>query len=198
MDRRAAEFYKYLENQRNNPVDLTSESQENQCMQLARHIFSINPDNLKDNLTRLQLDESMQIVDLYSMLLEILLYGIEILTGGHQTIFDLISDIDGFVYLLKKYMRSVGFDIEITNEYITRENINLFRDRDDYYCHITPKPPAEFFIPSDWAVSNYRLSLNRKFEFDDNSLLEDFSAFFISKNKEIFTFYFEFVTANTN
>ena len=198
-DLRATNFYEYLEHQRSNPIDLSAESidSSNQCRIIAEHVFKNHPDNLKDNLTRLQIDESMGTVDVFSMLTEILLYGINILTGGNQSIFDLETDLDDFIYLLKKYIRSIGFDIEVNNELVNKDDVNMYRDRDDYYCVVTKKPPPDVCNYGGWTLLNYRLLENRKFIFDKESLLEDFTGYFINKNKEIFTFYFEFVTANT-
>lgn len=184
------EYYDYFEKQRENYIDLTKE--DNVVSQFADMLFNKPKNNLGEDLFGILFDESMEPIDVFCTLIELVLYGINILTKNQYDLFKLDEPTDDMVYIIKTYLKSTGFDIEIHEEIIETNEINLYRDRDDYYCHIT-KRPAEFLCFKGWYVLNYRIIDNKKFQFNSMTPLEKFKAFFISNNKKIFTFSFKFV-----
>lgn len=177
--------YNYSEDQLQNYKDLTVHNNES-IIEFAKILFNKSIKELNYNLTLLLLDEYMKTSDIFSMLLELLLYGLHIL--NIENIFN-IEPIDNIVYDVKKYLRSAGININFHEEFINDEPI-LYRDRDDYYVHIVPRPPF-FLCPKGWYVLNYRLIENNKFNILTS--LEHFKAFYIFKNNKIVTISFSFL-----
>ena len=176
------DYYNYVEKQRSNYVDL-AKSNPNDCVKIFANILFSKPVNdLSKDLTGIVIDESMEIIDCFCMLIELVLYGINILTNGQNEIFDLVDVFDPMVDLIKKYIKSMGFDLILREElFFDKDEIYLYRDRDDYYCQVTNRPP-ELLCYDSWYVLNYKLITNKKFSFDQNSSLDIFKAFFISSS----------------
>ena len=189
------EYYQYFENQKENYVDLTSE-QNNSIKMFADILFDKKKNNLSMDLSGLLVDETMQTVDIFCMLIELVLFGISILTNGttiSSVLFSLENSTDDIVSALGSYLRSCGFGILVHEECIEESDPNLFRDRTDYYCQILKKPPKYLCFPG-WYVLNYRIIDNKKFRFANITPLEKFKAFFIADNKKIFTFGFKYLS----
>lgn len=186
-------YYKYLVNQRNNPIDLTNcqADPNNSIHEFAKILFNRSKKNLDLNLSGLLIDDTMETADIFCMLMELMLFGLDILTDGKYVFFDLISSCDDIIYTLKNYLKSAGFDIKIHEICVAEDEICLYRDRDDYYCEMVPKPPPYLCHPG-WYVLSYRLIDNDKFEFTKTTSLEKFKAFFISKQNRIFTITFKY------
>lgn len=191
------EFYNRLEVQRENYVDLTKEqSNENDSIvKFATILFNKSHNNLDQDLSGILIDETMESVDIFCMLIELVLYGLNVLArntdanmGTDLTIFDLVESSDRIVDVINCYLKSCGFKINI-NEQITDDDAVLYRDKDDYYCEIVEKPPS-YLCHEGWYVMNYRLINNSKFKFMSITPLHKFVAFFISKQNKIFTIKF--------
>lgn len=183
------DYYDYLEKQQSNPVDLTA---DNNCIKsLADKIFTKKPDNLERDLTGILFDDSMEIADLFCMLVELLLYGYDILTS--KNILDLDSSVDDIVYLIKPYFKSFGVEIIFDEDFfVEADRANLYRDRTDYYCEIVSKPPI-IMLMDDWTVLDYRLINNKQFVYDKLMPLEKYRAFFINSSKKVLLVWFRYI-----
>jgi hypothetical protein len=186
------EFDQYVAGQRENFTDLSEGlADPNESVKIfAEILFNKNRDNLTDDLSGILIDESMENADIFCMLLELVLCGVDRLTHQTANILDLTDQTDELVYDVKAYFKSIGFNIKIKEQFIELDQINLYRDRDDYYCQITSRPPP-FLCHPGWYVLNYRLINNPKFKFDQTTPIENFKAFFISKSKQVFVIGFE-------
>lgn len=189
------EYYQYLEKQRENYVDMTGgipmgHEKDNSSIKLfANVLFNKKENNLNQNLSGILVDETMQSADIFCMLVELILYGINILTSEKTTIFGLDESTSDIVYTIKSYLKSTGFDMIVSEDFVENNEVYLYRDHTDYYCEIVKKPPKNFCYPG-WYVLVYRLINNNKFKFANITPLEKFKAFFISDNKKIFTISF--------
>lgn len=171
-------------------IDLTSYADESFHI-LAIYLFSTDIKNLDTDLTGILLDESMDVVDLFCALVEVVLYGLDILSKEKITLFDLKNDQDELIDNINRYFKSMGFKIQIKEEYF--DDISaLYRDNNNYYCEILPKPPSYLCIKG-WYVLQYRLINNPRFSFTKNTNLNEFKAFFITKQNKIFTLRFNFI-----
>lgn len=186
--KKQTEYYEYFEKQKENYTDLTSE-QNNSIALLAKHLFTKSKNNLTSDLTGILVDESMDTTDIFCMMIEFILYGLNILTNNNTTIFDLEESTDDIIYTIKSYLKSTGFNIEIHEEFMD-DDVILYRDRSDYYCEILPKPPS-YLCHKGWYVLNYRIIDNKKFKRTLNTPLEKFTAFFITKQNKLFVINFK-------
>jgi len=189
------EFYKYVEKQQKNAVDLTNDNNNdnNSIVKFATILFNKSKNKLDRDLSGIICqDDSMNITDVFCMLLELVLHGLHILTNDMVNIFDISDTMDELVSDIKLYLKSTGFDMEITEDYIDPDDVNLYRDRTDYFCQIMPIPPP-FLCHPGWYVLNYRLTTNDKFQYTNVTPLNEFKAFFITNNKKIFTINFKFI-----
>ncbi|AGF85402.1 hypothetical protein QJ854_gp380 [Moumouvirus goulette] len=182
--------YEHIEKQRENYIDLTSESNDS-VVYLAKHIFTKPLNQLDTDLTGILLDESMDIQDLFCMLIELVLHGINILTQSNSTIFDLNSEDDSIIDIIKKYISSLGFKLHLVKQ--LENDINIVRDNPNYYCEILPKPPKYLCFPG-WYVLNYRIlsTINK----NDYTKLENLKSIFRTNNKDIYEFYFKYEPKN--
>lgn len=184
--------YEYVENQRENYTDLTSHGNDSIKM-FADVLFSKSIDDLPKDLTGILFDESMEMVNIHGALTELFLMGYDWLSNSE--LFDLKTSYDDIIFDLNKYFNLIGVKIVVNEVFDFTENypltsVNLYRDRDDYFCEITRKPPP-FLQPDGFYVNEYRIITNGKFDFQNKSI-EKFIIFFISKNKTIFRIHFEF------
>jgi hypothetical protein len=73
--------------------------------------------------------------------------------------------------------------------------VDLYYERSDYFCVIVPNPPMDSAYLSQhktgWYVLNYRMFQNKKFKYDETSLLETFYAYFKNKENRIFRISFK-------
>lgn len=193
------EYEEYVQTRYANPVDLTLETgigtstDPNDCVRIfAEILFGKSERNLGSDLHGLFMDLDTEPVDIFCMQIELFLYGFDIITKKKLDIFNLIDSTDDLVYKLKNYFKSTGIIVTV-DEVFENININLYRDRNDYYCQITSKPPEFLRFGSDWYVLDYRILVNRKFKFDATTKLNKFRAFFINKEKRIFLLNFDLV-----
>lgn len=189
------EYEAYIESQKSAHVDIAKyvNNPNDSIKVLAEVLFSKSEDKLKDNLTGILMDEGTEVADVFCMLLELFLYGYGILVEEKYTIFDLVDSTDDLIFSIRSYLKSCGFTIKVDEVFDEDLNINLYRDRDDYYCQITEKPPDFLnFLADPWNILDYRLILNRKFNFDIRTPISTFRAFFINKQKSIFIVSFDF------
>jgi hypothetical protein len=186
------DYYNYVENQRENYIDLTKDvsNPNDSIIEFSQILFNKSRKNLDVNLSGILIEDTMEIADVFCMLLELVLYGLHLLKDGKDTIFDLNEPYDEIVYTIRDYLKSTGFDMEV-REFFPDDNIDLFRDRNDYYCEIVPTPPKYLRVPG-WYILNYRLINNAKFEYSCVTPLEKFMAFFISVQNKIFTINFTY------
>lgn len=180
--------YEYIEQQRNNYINITNEKNES-IKSFAGHLFSKSIDNLSHDMVGILFDESMEIVDVASALIELFIIGIDQLS--RKSLFDLKTSYDDILFNLNKYFNSIEIEIKVDEVFDFTENINLYRDKNDYYCHITAKPPP-FLCSDGWYLNDYRLIINSYFIFNDKTPLDKFVAFFINHEKKIFRIHFEF------
>jgi len=180
--------HEYVESQRDNYTDLTSHGNESVKM-FADVLFSKSIDNLPKDLTGVLFDESMEMVDVHGALTELLLLGFDWLGNG-SNLFDLKTSYDDILFDLNKYFNLIGVKIIVNEVFDFMENVNLYRDKNDYFCEITKKPPP-FLQPEGFYVNDYRIITNGKFDYQNKSI-EQFIIFFINTNKTIFRIHFEF------
>lgn len=137
----------------------------------------------------------MELLDTFCMLLELFLYGFDILTKNEQTIFDLNSSIDDIIYVIKDYFKSAGFDIfiheEISLEWPPLDSITLC-SKTNYYCKILSKSSTDLYNHTGWCVLNYKLVNNPNFQEDKITNLDNIKACLISKQNRLFTINFQF------
>jgi|GEM_PF-3722616 len=188
----------YIEKQRENAIDLTHglDNPNDSVRVLAEILFSKPPTDPTVEANRLIFDDpEMDIADLFCMLVEFILYGIDIASMGKSNIFMLENSTDEIVYVLRKYFQVLGFDMKVTEVLtIEDESHGLFRDRDDYFCEVTEKPPPFLCYPG-WYVLNYRIINNRGFEFNSDTPLNQFKVFFLNKKKKLFSVNFDFISS---
>ncbi len=189
------EYYEYFEKQRQNYTDLSigQIDQNNSILQFAKILFNKSENNLQQDLSGILIDNNMDTADIFCMLVELILFGLDILTKSKYTVFDLEDSTDEIVYKIKRYLKSSGFDMEV-HEYLMDDNIILYRDRDDYYCEIVPKLPS-FLCYDGWYILNYHLINNKRFVFTCTTTLDKFKAFFITKQNKIFNITFRYASA---
>lgn len=187
------EYYEYFEKQRENYTDLTRDLTDvnNSIYLLARELFGKTKNDLSSQLTSILIDESTETIDIFCILLELVLYGLDILTNGQADIFDLKDQTDDIIYKIKSYLKTANFDMSIEEEIVDPNDVALYRDDIRFYCEVVPKPPL-YFCAKSWCVLNYRLIINRNFKFTDDTPVTVFKAFFISKDKKVFTINFGF------
>ncbi|MEM3062414.1 MAG: hypothetical protein QW303_02560 [Nitrososphaerota archaeon] len=184
------EYYEYVENQRRNYIDLTQQENSNDSVkQLAYILFKKPVDKLDQELTGILLDERMETADIFCMLVELVLYGLDILSDGRDQIFSLNEPSDDGVCLIKAYLRSAGFDIEIREDIFSDKSISQ-NNRDDYYCEIIGESSSS---REEWHILRYRIRVNDRFRFTKNTPLEKFGALFTSSNNKIFIVNFKYV-----
>lgn len=185
------EYHEIFQKQKENYTDLTNEGNDS-IKEFAKILFNKSAKNLDRDLSGVLVDDEMETTDIFCMLVELVLYGLDILSDGKYTIFDLNESTDDVVYTIKHYLKSAGLDM-IIQEHICEDNENpsLFRDRTDYFCEILPKPPR-YLCHKGWYVLNYRIIDNKKNNLIAITPLEKFRAFFISKQKKIFLVNFKY------
>lgn len=193
--KKQTEYYDYFENQKKNYVDLSKDQTDpnNSIKRFAEILFIKSTKNLNQDLSGILIDETMETVDIFCMLIELVLYGLDILTESQYTIFDLVESYDDIVYTIRSYLKSAGFDVQI-NEILMDDDTILYRDNPNYYCEIVSKPLL-CLCDKGWYVLNYQMIENMKFNFSRITSIETFKAFFISKQNKIFTVNFKYLNS---
>lgn len=189
------EYEKHFQYQLEHYTDLSEDldNPNDSIKKFAKILFSKKKSVLGENLSGILISEDMDTADIFCMLIELVLYGLDILTNGETNIFDIPESTDDLFYTIKYYLKSTGFDMEVHEIYIG-DDPTLYRDRTDYFCEILPKP--FFLTPNGWYVLNYRIIYNKYFSPEDVTKLEHFKAFLITKNKQIFTICFKYLIRN--
>ena len=190
------EYEAYVKSQMANYTDLTPDLDQDpndSIKEFAKSFFGKSERNTRQDLTGILMDEQTDVADIFCILLELFLYGFNIITDNKSVIFDLTDSTDDLIYKMRVYFKSCGFTIKLDEIFDFDINVNLYRDRSDYYCQITSMPPEFLINPDGWFVLDYRLILNRKFEFDIRTGLNVFKAFYINKERRIFIISFDFV-----
>jgi hypothetical protein len=200
------EQYKYFQDRLENYVDLSKQidpAEPNATIKLlADKVFNKNANNLDMDLTGILSDEDMEAQDLFQAILELVLYGLDIITDGSITLFDINDQFCDIMHDLKKYLKSMGLDMKIDEE-IGVEDINAYADKTDHYYRIVPKPIKWLCPQTDWYVLTYRMIPNESFTCINtaNTMpLSKFKTWFVNKQKKIFTIEFGFakhVTSQT-
>lgn len=180
------EHYQYVENQRKNYVDLTvnKNNPNSSIIDFASILFNKKVDDLNHDLMGIILDESMEIADFFCMLVELVLYGLNILTNGNASIFDLEDPYSELVEILRSYLKSIGITMHIKEEFVDNEK-TIYRKKNNYYCEIIPKSS----VPSNhqgWYVLEYLLTCNPNFKYTQGTKLEAFNAFFVTNKNRLF------------
>jgi hypothetical protein len=193
--KRQLEYYDYYEKQKKNFVDLTQNHNDtnSSIFELAKILFAKSSKNLDQDLTGLILDPSMDTADIFCMLIELVLYGIHILTNGSVTIFDLEKTSEDMVYKINSYVNSIGLDMIIGE---CTDSVLVY-SRDDFYCEIVPREHDKYF-PNycGWHILDYHMICNSKFVFTQSSGLDNFKALFVPKNRKIFAVGFKWKRAH--
>lgn len=171
-------FYQYVENQRENYTDLTDSKNES-IVKIADILFNKSVGSLDQNLSFILLDESMDINDVFCMLIELTLRGLYIINPNNN-IFELDDPYEKTVDIIRSYIKSTGFDITIKEEYQIPIN---------YYCEIQPKPVIHLGY-QEWYVLGYRIVCNDKVSFDNSTPLGEIKAYFVSDKEKIFSVQF--------
>jgi hypothetical protein len=153
------EKLKYIDSQKENYTDLTSYGDKS-IFEFSKILFSKNIKDLDVNLSEILFDENAEYLDIFCTILEIILYGVDILTDSKNSIFDLRNCNDSLIDKIKKYMKSTGYNIIISEE----------NSSTDYYCEIVPKKNNQ-----GWCVLNYQIKINSDFKIP--------YAFFVSNEK---------------
>src|SRR5690349_10381754 len=117
--KKQTEYYQYLEKQRENYTDLTQgrENTNDSIMEFAKILFNKSKKNLDQDLTGILSDETMITADVFCMIVELVLYGVDILTDSKYNIFQLKESTDDLIYDLKSYLKSSGFTMEVHEEF---------------------------------------------------------------------------------
>lgn len=189
------EYYEYVQKQLSNSTDLTNTSQSSTIKLMAERIFSKT--DTTSNLYGILTDETLDAADIFGILIELVLYGLDILTKQQTDIFDIKDSTDDIIFKIKRYLKSLGFDMKFHEEVMFATKINIFRDRTDWFYEIVPKPMLDWWCPSaDWYVLNYRLIPNKLFDIANSPNLSDYKAFYISTSTEnkvsVFTLQFSY------
>lgn len=189
-------YYEHLQYQLENYTDLSEnlENPNDSIQQFANILFFKKKSNLGENLSGLLIDENMDTADIFCMILELIIYGLNILTNNETSLFDITDATDDIIYTIKSYLKSTGFDMEFHEIVAQDDDPTLYRDKTDYYYEIVPKP--QYIVPSGWYVLNYRIIHNNKFIISKNMQLRDYKAFLISKSRQIFTISFKNIITN--
>lgn len=177
------QFEEYIQKQK-------SLSESGSVSEFAKLLFEKNNNNFsKNDLLCMLLDDDLEPVDIFCIILELVLHGLDILSKGENTIFDLTDTNSCIVNTIDSYLQHIGFKIKVREEFFL-ENPVLYRDKNTFYCEILPMPPQQF-CSKGWYVLNYRLVDNNLFVFHKNTLINHFKAFFISNSNKIYTINFE-------
>ncbi|AYV85288.1 MAG: hypothetical protein Satyrvirus9_14 [Satyrvirus sp.] len=189
------EYYKYFENQKENYTDLTDENNPNDSIKkLAEILFNKSINSLDYNLSGILVEDGMNVADIFCMLIELVLYGLDILTKSKNTIFDLKESTEDIVYIIKTYLKSAGFDMVVKQDFVDdgddcTDDPCTYRKKDNYYCEIIQKSPL---LHEGWNILDYSFLCNNKFKYNSTTNLENFKTFFISNKNKIFIINFRY------
>lgn len=174
-------YYKYEINQSENYQDLTHEI--NSIKLFSDILFSKTINELNTNKCSLLLDSTMNVEDMCCMLIELILYGLDILSQGMYNIFDL-DNVDNDVFiLLNNYLKNVGYEMKI-------EKISTTLNFENYYCLIRKKYNYD---NNKWTLMNYTFINNVDFKYKNHTMLHMYKIVFVNNLDTIFVISFNCV-----
>jgi len=183
------EYEEYLAKQYDNAVDLGEivDSPNDTVRLFANALYSKDSRYLSTDRCVMLLDEGTTAEDLFCIMTELVLYGLDHFS---HSLFDITSTSDDLIYQIRPYLRSVGIVLTV-DEVFDCDNINMYRDRSDYYCNIGSQPPPFIDNSTDpWDILTYRMTLNRRFVVTPETALSDMCAYFVTKTRQLFTISF--------
>lgn len=172
--------YNYIESQRNNYNDLTEYA--NPIFELANILFSKSIKEMETNKCGILLDSSMKTHDICSMLIELVIYGLNILSYENADIFELLDIDDNMIRLLNVYLHNIGFKMKIS---LTDINYLTF---EDYYCMLKKNDIHE---NKENVLNNYKFIYNSDFIHTNKLNLDMYKIIFEANNKNIFVISFD-------
>lgn len=165
----------------------------------AAYLFGRDLKTATEQLTGI-LPDVAGVPDMFCMLTELVLYGLDALSQGKSKLFDIDMTDEKSVQvvdIMQLYFKSTGIKVTIVEEDVMHEDINYYRDRTDYYCMISRKPP-NFMMPlieqAQWIVLDYMIIPNRSFSTTDPDDLKSYFAFFVSKQRKVYNLKFDLIT----
>lgn len=185
MWRNENEYYEYVQSQMENYTDLTTDT-DNSAKKMATILFSQDVNVLKENISRIIPSEGMDIQDLFCMLIEILLYGIDMKTGGEYTLMDMDDSSTEIIDKISEYFKSIGFKISMEKK--DNMDISEYRNTDDYYCEITDLP-ISLIGKNSWCVLRYMIIYNHMCNIEKD--INKMKTLFVTSDKKIYTIQFE-------
>jgi hypothetical protein len=169
--------------------------------EIARRVFGCQPVSRSEQIFQLLTDAGMlESEDIFQIILEITLYGIDVVGNNAVSVFQLTDNTDDFIYLIKRYVESLGFNLRISMDELPDD----FRSATDYYCEIIDKIP-DFLdtSPNKWVIGDkYQIRQNPLYAYDSNMPLNNFKAIFRTvsiiddvKNFKLFTINYDYIMA---
>jgi hypothetical protein len=168
--------------------------------EIASKVFGSQPVLRSEQIFQLLTDSGMlESEDIFQIILEITLYGIEVVNDA-ISIFQLTDNNDDFIYLIKRYTESLGFKLTITMDELPDD----FRSATDYYCEIVDKIPDFLDTnPNKWVIGDkYQIRQNSLCMYEPNMPLNNFKAIFRTvtiiddvKSFKLFTINYDYIMA---
>lgn len=183
----------YIESCKDNATDLSvglKDGCANDSIRIfAETLFSKDPSFFDNNIYGIMLESESNGDDIFCMLIELVLFGLDILNGGIATIFDLVnaddaedaectSELACIINIMNIYLKNIGYKMNMSP--YNEQNARSYRDKDDWFCEIVKKPSKYFCYDSDWCILNYRIMCNNRFKYSLNTFICDYSAIFMT------------------
>lgn len=183
------EYEKYIKTQQKNYIDLADNllCPNDSVKLLADHIFNRKEQNLNTEMCGIILNDDMEFVDVFCILLELFLYGYDILTNKSD-IFNINESYDDIIYKINDYLKTCKFKISVDELYAGDVDIDDFIDEYDYYCEIF-KIDEDDYGENYWGILDYEIDLNPYFR-NNNKQLNEFKAVFVNKDDKLFVIKF--------
>ena len=161
MEKKVAEFNEKMDDAINNPKFMDVNG-------MAQIIFGGSKELAHNEIIMMQLSDPDSDPELlFQMLLDLILHGINVISGGATNLFELSIDnemIKGIVSNINSYLEK--FNIRLCT-YIMDLPIgaaSVYREWEDYYCEIMRKNPHSRNSDNQWVVlDNYLIHENEKF-----------------------------------
>lgn len=160
---------------------------ENSVKLIAESIFNTPEVHISKQYVKNDFYESADILELFEFYLELLIYGVDILTSGSFTIFDIISVDNDITLKIRTYFKCIG--VQPIIEHV--DNIDII---DESYCQLTYyKYDADnkpwFIQPSFYSVLYHNFIYNKNYVMKMD--LEDNQACFKSKHNKMYVIKFK-------
>lgn len=179
------EYEKYVKSQQKNYTDLSNNlvNPNDSIKLLAEYVFTKKEQNLGTEMCGIILNDDMEIVDVFCIVLELFLYGYGILTNGDD-IFNINETYDDIIYKINDYLKICKFKICVDEIYSGNIDVDDIIDHHGYYCEIF-KIDDDDYGDNYWGVLDYEIDLNPEFT-GDGKLLGDYKAVFVNKDDKLF------------